>query len=675
MWGVIMKNFKLLMAFALVAVMLTVSAFAAISLNFDLEETTTDTGDACYKVVVTQSDDEGDWRALQTKISFNYDKIIPVDYYDGSVPVYSGETAEYPFMVGEFTNGRNKKGPLLFPSSPEWTIDGANSEVVVELYWGSADAYPITADESFIYEMFFKLADGVELTDIYEDDFNVYYVKYANGVDNFVGNADASKNNIVLTNNVVNEAPVVVEYWNVGNGYNLVDMDGNKVADNSPVTKSGETETAVTVKYGGYYQGTDNWSGAALKEAVTVDGLEIEVTYTALPSSTDCWAYIGVLANPSIFSTKNDAYNNGYVNLLRYYNDNIAVMGTTSWTTVGNYGTGEGFFAIEAGDVLRVCFDKNAEGTYDITYVKNGTETFKLPVALDLEEALGGTAGYPVVSASCKGSEAGAFEYTVDVAPEELAVAKIPVAAGDTVYEYTENVSYKATEIADNGTYDVLATGLAYVVVNSGYTAQKVYMVSPDVEGYYAEFAPAANGVLGDDEVSVRVVDPQGIRFFGTISNDYVLERNGEYGFIMTAESAYNNLPEDYVLDMALVEAGKAKKGVAHDGNGTDKYFKRDAEATIIAGVLYGIPKTAEGVQTVIVSRPYYKVAPDVYFYGEETKATLYDIAKAIYNKAGYEVAWEYAKEVIELVEGDIDEPEVPEIDNEIAIDVSELYK
>ena len=111
------------------------------------------------------------------------------------------------------------------------------------------------------------------------------------------------------------------------------------------------------------------------------------------------------------------------------------------------------------------------------------------------------------------------------------------------------------------------------------------------------------------------------------------------------------------------------------DGNGTDKYFKRDTEATIIAGVLYGIPKTAEGVQTVIVSRPYYKVAPGVYFYGEETKATLYDIAKAIYNKAGYEVAWEYAKEVIELVEGDIDEPEVPELDNEIAIDVSELYK
>ena len=533
------------------------------------------------------------------------------------------------------------------------------------------------ADGKVVFSMHFKYADGASAEDITADVFKIDRALYSNGVGDgyYYGcEADGYETNFNVVDEVTYEAPVATEYWNVGNGYNLHDMDGNKVADNSPITKSGETETAVTVKYGGYYKDTANWSGAALKEAVTVDGLEIEVTYTTLPSSTDCWAYIGVLANPSIFSTKNDAYNNGYVNLIRYSAGNMSVHGTTKWETVGKYG--DGFFALKSGDVLRVCFDENEEGTYDITYVKNNADVFKLPVAIDLETALGGTTGCVVASASCLGSEANAFEYTVDVAPEELAVAKIPVAAGDTVYEYTENVSYKATEIAENGTYDVLATGLAYVVVNSGYTAQKVYMVRPDVEGYYAEFAPAANGVLGDAEVSVRVVEPQGIRFFGTIANAYVLEKQkAEYGFIMTAESAYNNLPEDYVLDMALVKAGKAKKGVAHDGNGTDKYFKRDAEATIIAGVLYGIPKTAEGVQTVIVSRPYYKLAPDVYFYGEETKATLYDIAKAIYNKTGYEVAWEYAKEVIELVEGDIDTPVLPELNSEIAIDVSELYK
>ena len=673
-----MKNIKFLVAFVLITAMLAVSAFAAVSLDFDVEDATTDTGAACYKVVVTQSDDEGDWRALQTKVKFNNEKIIPVDWYDGSVPDYSSAAngAEYPFTFGSFTSGRTSTAELTRPGAPEWTINGANSEVVVELSWGYVDTYPITASKSLIYEMYFKLADGVALTDIYEDDFNVYYVKYANGADNYFGYTDESKNNIVLANNVVNEAPVATEYWNAGNGYNLVDIDNNKVADNSPVTKSGETETAVTVKYGGYYQGTANWSGAALKEAVTVDGLEIEVTYTALPSSTDCWAYIGVLADPSIFSTTTP-YNNGYVNLIRYYDDNLAVYGTTAWTpAIGTYGAGEGFFAIEAGDTLRVCFDKNAEGTYDITYVKNGAEFFQLPVALDLEAALGGTTGYPVVSASCKGSEAGAFEYTVDVAPAEIKVAEIPVAAGDTVYEYTaDGSSYTATEIDADGTYNVLVPesdeDVLTVIVNSGYTAQKGYNVGIDLTDYFDEAGAAANGVLGSNEESMRADDPQGIRFFGTVSNA-ITAYISEYGFIMTAESAYNNLGEDYVLDMALVEEGKAKKGVAYDGNGTDLYFSRNDATTVIAGVLYGIPKTAEGVQTIIVSRPYYK-AGNAYVYGEENAATLYDIAKKLLEDDAYEAVWEYAQEIVDLVDGT--EPELPELTTEIAIDVSSLYE
>lgn len=658
---------------ALLVLALAFTAVAA-TVTFDIAD-----GDVegTYQIVATVDDDEGDYRSYANTITFDSNVIVPVNKTNGSVANIAGGKVKSPLSPWSYTYFDEDEGDYQTKTAnvktTTWTAgeDGLYT-LVYETY---IDEQGLPLDGMAVFSMHFKYADGKSEADITADSFKVDAITYADGGYNYYGRDDEGKaTNITVVNNVVPAPVVVVEDWIAGNGYNLVDADKNVVVNNSPVTKTENGKTEVTVKYGGYYQGTDNWSGAALKEAVTVDGLEIEVTYTTLPSSTDCWAYIGVLANPSIFSTKNDAYNNGYVNLIRYSEGNMSVHGTTKWETVGKYG--DGFFALKNGDVLRVCFDKNEEGTYDITYVKNNADVFKLPVAIDLETALGDATGYVVASASCLGSKANAFEYTVDVAPEELAIAKIPVAAGDTVYEYTENVSYKATEIAENGTYDVLATGLAYVVVNSGYTAQKVYMVRPDVEGYYVEYAPAANGVLGDDEVSVRVVDPQGIRFFGTIANAYVLEeQNAEYGFIMTAESAYNNLPEDYVLDMALVKAGKAKKGVAHDGNGTDKYFKRDAEATIIAGVLYGIPKTAEGVQTVIVSRPYYKLAPDVYFYGEETKATLYDIAKAIYNVEGYEVAWEYAKEVIELVEGDIDTPVLPELNSEIAIDVSELYK
>ncbi len=654
--------------------MLTVVAFADVTVTYDIQEgNVADT----YQIVATVTDPEGDFRLFAQNITFDNSIFVPVSKTKGTaIDLSSGSsTSKTPVKVYTWHDEENEEDVTAsYASEPVWTVEG--TDVVLDFESNLVpNEYPVNGYT--LFSMHFVYADGKSADDIAADSFKLNTITYTNGDSTcyyYYGRDDEGKaTNITVVNNVV-PAPVVEEtYWNAGNGYDLYDMAGELVANNSPVTKSNESETAVTVKYGGYYKNTANWSGAALKEAVTVDGLEIEVSYTKLPSSTDCWAYIGVLADPSIFST-GTPYNNGYVNLIRYSADNLAVYGTTAWTSTGTYGAGEGFFAIEAGDTLRVCFDKNAEGTYDITYVKNGTEFFELPVALDLEAALGGTTGYPVVSASCKGSEAGAFEYTVDVAPEEIKVAKIPVAAGDTVYEYTVDASsYTATEIDADGTYNVLVpeTDSISVIVNSGYTAQKMYNVNATYEGYYTETTFAANGVLGSNEVSMRADDPQGIRFFGTVSNG-ILDAVSEYGFIMTAESAYNNLDDDYVLDMALVEAGKAKKGIAYDGNGTDLYFSKDDTTTVIAGVLYGIPKTAEGVQTVIVSRPYYK-SGDAYVYGEEKESTLYDIAKELLKKEEYEAVWEYAQEIVDLVDGT--EPELPELTTEIAIDVSSLYE
>ena len=273
------------------------------------------------------------------------------------------------------------------------------------------------------------------------------------------------------------------------------------------------------------------------------------------------------------------------------------------------------------------------------------------------------------------------YQYTNDNCDETLTVVNnvvnekpvevdIPVKAGDVVYKAGTEISPVAIE--EDGVYKVFAnaqTSGTYVV-NSEYTAQKVYNVAAD--GTVTE--GIENGILGDDEVSVRIKDPKGIRFFGTVANLVADTADfEEYGFIMTAESAYNNLGTDYVLDMALVNAGKAKKGVAKgtvDGTEVDKYFERGAESTLIAGVLYGIPMDAESVQTVIASRPYYKIG-ETYVYGEVTRVSIYTVAKAIYNVEGFEAAWDYAKQIIEIVDG----VAVPESDKEIFIDASPLYK
>lgn len=279
------------------------------------------------------------------------------------------------------------------------------------------------------------------------------------------------------------------------------------------------------------------------------------------------------------------------------------------------------------------------------------------------------TYGYQYTNTTC--DETLTVVNNVVPAPVTAKTAKLPVNAGDVVYKAGADIA--PVVVDEDGTYDIVvnADTEGTYIVNTGYTAQKVYTVKADLENCFAEVADYEDGILGKSGVSVRYVTPQGIRFKGEVK-DTIRNRADlvEYGFIMTAESAYNNLPENYVLDMALVGTGKAKRGVAYDKGDTDLYAEKTADSIIIAGVLHGIPKTKANVQTPIASRPYYKLEDGSYVYGEITRASIYEVAKAIYNVEGYEAAWEYAKEIIELVDG----PRPVVLEKEIAIDVSSLY-
>lgn len=204
------KRIILAIAIAMMAIVLATGAFATISMNYSVEDATTDTGVAVKKIVLTMTDDESDWRALQTKINFNYEKIIPIDWYDGSVPSYTGEAAEYPFKFNSFKSGRTSTAELGRPQTPVWTINGAESSLVVELYWAAPDTYPITATDTMIYEIYFKYADGVTYDNLAASDFELTYVHYTdNGAYHYYGHEDDSLNDIVVTNNVV-PAPTVI---------------------------------------------------------------------------------------------------------------------------------------------------------------------------------------------------------------------------------------------------------------------------------------------------------------------------------------------------------------------------------------------------------------------------------------------------------------------------------
>lgn len=675
-----MKKIKLFTAFVLLAATLAVSAFAAVTVTYDIQSAKTDTNSIdCYKIVATLTDTNGDFRAFAQTVTLDTSIFTPISKKTGNaLDLSSGSsTLTTPLYGYYYMNETTEAEVTASCVDASWTVTGSKVELTAETFV-TPDNYP--ANNKAAMSIYFKYAGGKSASNITADSFKVNKITYENGEEStyYYGRDEEEgnyKTNLTVVNSVVPASATTTEYWSVGNGYNIIETDKTQSKANSPVTKKDETKTKLTVSHGGYYQNKDNWGGVASKETYKVDGLQIEVKFEQMPTSTDCWAYIGVLKNPTIFDASSGS-NPGYVNLIRYADGNMTVHSTGgNFNTIANVGGTEEFFKITAGDTLRVCFDKNTSGKYDVTYIKNDSDVLKVVNnELDLETALDGEKGYVVVSASCLGSQKDAFKYTVDVAPDKYFIGSIDMKKDDVAYRYknadgvVDPEIYKATADCTYN-FPVLADGSGYtVIVNRGYTAQFIYSVENGVTSLFE----LGGYILGSGDVSVRTTDPQGIRFFGKANSDVIKSWNGygidiRYGFIMTAESEYNNLAEDYVLDMNLVNSGKAKMGIAFSnvsGSEKDLYVSKNETDVTIAGVLYGIPKTKEGVKTVIASRPYFELS-GVIIYGEVTKASIYDVAKAIYGKPGYESAQAYAKEIIDIGDGV----------EEIKIDIGSLYE
>lgn len=214
------------------------------------------------------------------------------------------------------------------------------------------------------------------------------------------------------------------------------------------------------------------------------------------------------------------------------------------------------------------------------------------------------------------------FENTI--VPPEPTDLFVKVTAGDIIYFQDDTVATAET----TGDYKLPTTENGYVVVNSGFTAQKLYKVE---SGAITEVTSNENGVLATDSASLRKDSvATGLRFkssFATALKNTVKE----YGYLVTVESAYNALPAGYVLNMDLVNAGKAKKGIAFNkADGTDIYFNVDGARTIVTAVATNIPLTKDAVTTNIVARPYYELEDGTIVYGETVKRQAAEVAQKI---------------------------------------------
>lgn len=419
----------IIFAVALMAT-LAIAASAQAYMGFDIADTTMEN---VYKVVGTINDTE-DFRALKITLTFDNSIFVPVSKTKGTEANIAGGTVKTPLSTASYYDEDNEEtiSAAYTPGFPKWTVDGTKVTLEFESYTSTF----FSAKDLVAFEMYFKYADGKSSADLKNDSFVVNFVQYVNSIDNFYGNADASKNNLDFENNVV-PAPA-----------------------------------------------------------------------------------------------------------------------------------------------------------------------------------------------------------------EKLTV---PVTAGDIIYLQDDTV-FKAETTGD---FELPKTDDGYVVVNTGFSAQKLYKVE---SGKITEVTSNENGVLATDSASLRKDSTAtGLRFktsFLTSLKDSVKE----YGVLVTVESKNNDLPENYVLNMALVNAGKAKKGVAFNkANGTDIYYDVDGARTIVTAVATGIPLTKDAVTTNIAARPYYELEDGTIIYGETVKRQAAEVAQKIKNEDAetYAKYKDYIDQIIALVAED----------------------
>ena len=273
-----------------------------------------------------------------------------------------------------------------------------------------------------------------------------------------------------------------------------------------------------------------------------------------------------------------------------------------------------------------------------------------------------------------EGLPASPFTYTI-TEDDKITYSTISVPENSTVY-----FQDGSTLSGDSASTVNVPKEKGYLYVNVAGTEHVVYSVSED--GVPTRIDVLDNALLAFNGANIRTNGVQGIRFKASVGNtakalsaDNSNYEISEYGFIVTAETEKTGLKNEfYTLDMALVNDGKAVKGVAYNkSDSTDIVYALDDDRTVFTVVLKNIPLVSRALTTTVVTRPYYILSDgetETVVYGEITKRSVYDVARAIKNAGGtdYTDNKDYIDNIMEIVASKI------ESDDEIAFDASDLF-
>ncbi len=273
------------------------------------------------------------------------------------------------------------------------------------------------------------------------------------------------------------EAPKAADYT-ANNGFFIYEGKDNKTDVQDPADMT-DTDKGLKVVHGGYYASGDNCGGVVSTNKYDLNGFEATVYFEKAPevtTDTDCWVAMDFLAAPRAFYTGNFSLegdnpgNQGIMDLIRFGKPYLEIYdGITGFSGVYNTQGVDAsineMFSIKSGTTLTVKLNRNENGSYKMTFAREGFEDFEVPYEFPMQDVFTDGKAHFSVIASCEIAPADGWTYYItdvkngtEMTEEEIAaIAKAKeeaeiAAKVEEAKKETDKAMEKANEAMDKAT-------------------------------------------------------------------------------------------------------------------------------------------------------------------------------------------------------------------------------
>lgn len=218
------------------------------------------------------------------------------------------------------------------------------------------------------------------------------------------------------------EAPRAADF-KANNGFFIFEGKENKT-DVQIQADISDADIGVKIVDGGYYMSGNTCGGVVSNIKYDLNGLEATVYFKKVPEvtyDTDCWIAMDFLAAPRAFYTNDfnvETGNQGMYDLIRFGKPYMEVYeGVTNfgqvYNTQGLDPSVNDMFAVREETTLTVKISRNDDGTYRMTYAREGYDDFELPYAFPMNDVFPDGKAYFSVIASCEIAPADGWIYYI----------------------------------------------------------------------------------------------------------------------------------------------------------------------------------------------------------------------------------------------------------------------